>query len=220
MPSPRDALIILNPRQIPECIRSMQQQDIDRLWASYMDEPTAAARIMDAVAADPHHDRYVIVSDDVVVTRRALDAVLDLQGPDMSVTTGYCNLDRRSPYCNLTANRLSPPPPSRGSYKFMRTATVRRATEPVLTSFAGLALTCLDRDTLLRYGLYPTSAGRSMDYTLSYDLQTAGIPIYAPAAGFVHHVKEVWNRLDKAPEKRLLIGERQPELRWELIDRG
>lgn len=207
------ALIVLNPRQISECIEAIEALDIDICWIQNMSEYRAAQAVNQAIA-NSKYDRYVILSDDCVPTQAALDRVLYWHDTGSPVVTGFCNLDRKSPFCNLSYKKLGPPPPNVRSYEFMETQYVMGRTGPVATKFAGLALTCMSRNMWFRFPLAITSKGGQMDYQLSWRLQQAGYPIVAPPDAFIYHVKEVWNKLDRAHEKRLLIGEEPAGVKW------
>ena len=208
-----EALLILNPREIPDCITALRALPIPKLWISYMGERRAATEINHAVN-DTTYDRYVIVSDDTTPTPEALAAVLDAQSLNGTVATGYCNLDAHLPYVNLTRNTLPKPPPGVYSYKFLTRDEVDQGPVIQPTTFAGLALTCVSRDLLLKHPMTVSTNGGQMDYMLSYSLQQARVPIITPRAGFIHHVKELWNSLDQAPEKRLLVGHHPPSVTW------
>jgi hypothetical protein len=58
------------------------------------------------------------------------------------------------------------------------------------------------------------SRGYSSDFHLSRRLRDEGVPMVAAQAGYVTHVKERWNQLDRAESKRLMIGELPAEVRW------
>lgn len=210
------ALIVLNPRAIPECIEAIEALEIPKCWISYMREPNAATNANWQIKTT-NYSHYIVLSDDTAPTQNALDLVLE-QLEHHPVVTGYCNMDQNQNrhIVNLTTNVLPPPPPEVESYRFVNLATVApySAYSVMRSSFAGLALTAMSRDMWLRFPLTPTSYGGQMDYQLSYDLQEAGIPIVAAVGAYVEHVKERWNFPDKNPEKRLLIGEREPEVRW------
>lgn len=213
------ALLILNPREIPECIEALNALDIPKCWISYMNEPEAA-RAANRAIRDTAFSHYVLISDDAVPTQEALDLVLD-QASYYPVVTGYCNLDQ-SEYrgiVNLTTNLLPPPPPTQGSYHFKTRLQVEAHRATVIpTTFAGLAFTCAHRRLWDRFPLQtdPTYGGQ-MDYNLSYRLAQKGIPIVAAVGAYVEHVKERWDEQDQNPQKRLLIGERSAEVRWDHV---
>jgi hypothetical protein len=210
-----DALLVLNPRRIPECIQAIKALDIPTCWISYMPEHAAAQAINRAVA-DTDYDRYLILSDDTLPTPEALHLVRRVL--DAPAVTGYCNLDEGeyADIVNLTTNVLPPPPSRTSSYQFLTRRQVEAHPEWTMpTTFAGLALTMATRDVLLEHPLKvdPTTGGQ-MDYDLSYRLAADGIPIVAAVGAYVHHVKERWSHMDQNPQKRLLIGQRRPAVNW------
>lgn len=218
-----EALIVLNPREIPECMDAIRALRIPRCFVSYMSEPLVATQV-NRVIAESDYDRYVIVSDDTAPTQEALDMVLEQHDQDTDVcVTGYCNLDSHLPFVNLCVNQLPPPPPRVESYVMLTRDEVEKPSrwssgvrgDFVVSTFAGLALTCMSRDMWLRFPLHPTAYGGQIDYQLSWELAQDGHEIVAPIGAFVHHVKETWNVGDKAPEKQLLVGEREPAVTWE-----
>ena len=210
-----DALLVLNPRQIPECIEAIQALGIPTCWISNMNETDAAQALNQAVHSTDMIDRYIVLSDDTVPTREALDLVRNVDAP---AVTGYCNLDtgEYADIVNLTTNPLPPPPATGPSYHFMTRTQVEQHHQPTIpTTFAGLALTMMPRPYWQQFPFQvdPITGGQ-MDYDLSYRLQSAGIPIVAAVGAYVHHVKETWCRLDKNPAKRLLVGIEPPSVTW------
>jgi hypothetical protein len=227
------ALFVLNPRHIPACIEAIEALDIPTCWISYMDEERAANAINEQIRLHSF-DSYVILSDDCIPTQEALDKVLDvasgyhyLDGATLhkdAVVTGYCNLDEGMylDVVNLTVNTLPPPPSQQNSYHLMTRKQVESGPDNrvIPTTFAGLSLTCASREIWLKHPLQvdPITKGQ-MDYDLCYRLAQSGIPIYAAKGAYVHHVKERWCFMDQNPEKRLLIGEKQPQVRWTKLPR-
>jgi hypothetical protein len=207
------ALMILNPREIPDCMEALASLPVAKCWIQYMPERQAAWAINEAIKATSF-DRYVVISDDTRPTPEALAAVLALhdENTDLCVT-GYCQLAADTPLMNLTTNVLPPPPPLVTSYAFMTKDEVEEY-EVIDTTFAGLALTCMTRELWLDHPLEVSEFGGQMDYVLSYNLAQSGIGIISPRDGFVFHVKERWNQLDEAPQKRLLIGAKPQAVRW------
>lgn len=215
------ALLVLNPRHIPQCIEAIKALDIDTCWLTNMSEPQAAAAANEQITAT-NYARYLVLSDDTVPTQQALDAVLALADEGHPVVTGYCNLDEsdHGDMVNLTTNALRPPPvPDSSYYHLMTRAQAEGYADVIPTTFAGLALTLMPRDLWLAHPLTPCPAsGGQMDYMLSYRLGRAGIPIVAPVGAYVHHVKERWNFPDRNPEKRLLVGIEPPSVRWSTVE--
>lgn len=204
-------LIIANPRQIPECIDAFKALDARRAWLSNYTE-WELVEVMDSIMRDETIDftHAILCADDCIVSQQAYDAVLAL-AEDYEVVTGYCRLDVTHPEVNITRRPLMGDVPVAGAYDFYRYEDVVNEPRPVLqTGFVGFALTCMSRDMWRRFpfGVYGSAQQSwSSDFHLSIRLRDAAVPMVAARDAYVVHVKETWNRLDAAPEKRLLIGE-------------
>lgn len=214
-------LVVLNPRDIAECKESISELDCDLLWASYMTEAEAARRINEAVAENPTYDAIGIVADDCIVSQEALDAVLDgLE--EAEAVTGWCRLDRTHPLANVTKGPMKLRHPGIDAYGpwYQARELLDRSGERVPTGFMGFALTFLTRELWDRFPMQPIAAdgkGFASDFSLSLRLQDAGVPMWVTCCSEVTHVKERWSwdwTPDTDPRKRLLIGEREPSIRY------
>ena len=211
-------LIIANPRQIPECIEAFRALDVRRAWLSNYTEWELVA-VMDSIMRDQSifFSHAILCADDCVVSQGALDAVLagaeteHAKEHDAAVT-GYCRLDHQHPEVNITRRPLMGDVPVPGAYDFWRYDDVQEWPDPGLagTGFVGFALTCMSRARWLQFpfGVFGgPQQSWSSDFHLSARLRDAGVEMTAARDGYVTHVKEQWQRLDTAHEKRLLIGE-------------
>lgn len=218
-------LLILRPRDIPRCIAAIGALDVDKLWFEYMTEASIAGIFAPSinVAEARGYTHAVLLSDDTVPSQDALDLVLaHALDPNRQVVTAYCNLDQELPFVNITKRpfgnlHLS----AKDDYDFYTRAEVdAHAGRLVPTFFAGACLTCMPIELWKRYPFQVLGGkghpGYASDYRLSVRLQQDGMPIVAPRGAFVEHVKEVWNKRDLSPEKRLLIGERPSAVRWDV----
>lgn len=204
-------LVIMNPRQIPECMDAFRALEVRRAWLSNYTEWELVS-VMDSLVRDEAIDftHLVLCADDCVVSQAALDAVLNVaQGQD--VVTGYCRLDHQHPEVNITRRPLMGDVPVPGAYDFYRYDQVTTHEAEVLpTGFVGFALTCMTREMWREFpfGVFGgAQQSWSSDFHLSMRLRDAGVPMVAARDGYVLHVKEQWQRLDQAYEKRLLVGE-------------
>jgi GT2 family glycosyltransferase len=69
--------------------------------------------------------------------------------------------------------------------------------------------TCMSREMWREFpfGCFGTgSRGYSSDFHLSRRLRDAGVPMVAARDGYVTHVKEQWNKLDRGEGRQLLVG--------------
>lgn len=214
----RPLLLILNPRRIDECVASFEELEVEKAWLTGFSEPQLVTEIAALGEATPEFTHYLLASDDLVVNQLALDAVLATLAAGHPVVTGYCNFDLTDDQrVGLSVAPLARETPGFDAYTFPTQAYVdAHAGELVRTWFAGWVLTGMSREILERFPFACGPLGAQTDYSFSWRLQQAGIPIVAPKAARVFHVKEIHGYLDDEPRKRLLIGEVTPEVRLEL----
>lgn len=86
-------LMIMNSRDIPECIQPLKRLKIDKVWFRGYTE-TQLAPLLNKFIEGTHYDNYILVSDDVIVNDFALDNIIKYQNHHFtnSVITGWCNL--------------------------------------------------------------------------------------------------------------------------------
>jgi GT2 family glycosyltransferase len=211
---------IMNPRQIPECISAFERLDVRRVWFTGWTE-YQLTDVINQWVSDPPVDfsHLVLVADDCIVSQPALDAVLAVARQGDPVVTGYCRLDYTHPDVNITRRPLMGDTPSVGAYDFWSFLEVEEWPGEVMpTGFVGFALTCMSRELWREFpfGCFGSPGrGYASDFHLSHRLRDAGVPMVAATGGYVTHVKERWNTLDRAPEKRLMLGEVAAEVRFE-----
>lgn len=216
-------LLILNPRELPMCLLTLDRLDCPKVWLSYFTEWELRGVIANIINTTSY-DRYVIVSDDCIVSQDAYDAVLDLHDRinyTKVVTTGYCNLDVSSPLVNLTKEPFRDSrAPDEGSYDWysMKEVTDLSNGGPIWTGFAGIAFTCMSRDMWLEFpwDCYGKPRGWAADYHLALRLRDAGVPIWAPKNGFIYHTKKNWLDHSTTEATKIYVGERPKEIRWEI----
>ena len=210
-------LAIMNPRDIPDAVAAFRTLDVRRAWLQGYTE-WQLVEVIRSIVDDPDipFTHLVVVADDVVVRQPALDAVLDLAREGRPVVTGWCRLDSTHPLVNITDGALMGDDPTPGAYRFRRFAHVVADPSPVIeTGFVGFALTCMPRTMWQRFpfGAFGgPSCSWSSDFHLSRRLRDAGVPMVAARDGGTEHLKERWQQSDRAPEKRLLLGERPAQV--------
>jgi len=221
----RALLMILNPRELPECLLSLENLDVPKVWLKRYTEWELEEVIAGIVESTPEFTRYTVISDDCVVSRDAYLSVLEthVHFPD-GVVTGYCNLDHNDLRVNLTKTPFQDSrEPDEGSYNWYTIDEVREyPSEIIPTYFAGMALTCMGRDMWRKFPWktngYPPQ-GWAADYNLSLRLQADDrMPVYAPKAAYVYHTKPDWRVTDTVPRRRVLNGTIgfPTEVVWEL----
>lgn len=205
-----DLLVILNPREIRECLWAFSELDIDRLWVRRMREIRIAeswGTILDIAAG---YDNLILISDDGIVRPHALQAVRERLVAVPGVVTGYSNLSASDMRVNLSKAPLGPYP-APDSYTLMTLAEVMESPKPYFrTWFAGMCLTGMPFEMWERYPFRVWNGAAQTDFSLSKRLEAADVPIIAARDAFVWHVKEVWNMADSDPRKKPVDG--PPEL--------
>jgi GT2 family glycosyltransferase len=203
-------LAIMNPRQIPECIQSLEALDVRKAWLQNYTEWQLQEVIASIVRDEAIHFTHLcLVADDCIVTQQALDAVLKY-AQEHPVVTGYCRLDWSHPSVNITRQPLRGHVPTAGAYDFYSLDEVQAWPDPLVpTGFVGFALTCMSREMwrTFPFGAFGgASQAWSSDFHLSMRLRDAGVPMVAARGGLVGHLKKRWNTLDNTPGRELLVG--------------
>lgn len=211
-----NCLLVLNPRDIPECVDSIAALPVDKAWLRSYNECELIDVISDVIAVTDY-DHYTVVSDDVVTPRAAYDAVEHHLAEGAPVVTGYCNLAANDWRVNLCKTPVGETPHPR-SYDFYTLEEAVAHADPIPTYFTGMCLTGMSRAMWQRfpfecYGV-GKHAGNASDLHLSRRLQEAGVPIIAPPEAFCLHVKQRWNEHDTDPQKAFL-WDRPQEVIWE-----
>jgi hypothetical protein len=200
----------MNPRQIPEAITTIRRLPVDKAWLSNYTETELEAVVRDVVNTTSY-DRYSIISDDTIPTIAAFHEVLCIHDQHSNaVACGWVNIDAS---CGLSTYQPTPFSadvnwPRRDAYNFTPLATAHAMHNTQRTYFHAMTFATMSRDHWLRFP-FGTYSGSASDLHQCVRLQEAGVPIYTSAAAYVYHAKEVRDRVDTAPQKRLLIGERE-----------
>jgi hypothetical protein len=218
-------LLVLNPRELPACLMSLKRLDCPKVWLSYFSE-WELCNVISGVVNSTDYKRYVVISDDCIVSQDALEAVLNFQETrelitlsENFVTTGYCNLDVASDLVNLTRVPFRDTrQPDEGSYDWYSAQEVFDSSGGVTSWFAGMALTCMTRGMWQRYpwDCYGKPRGWAADYHLALRLQADTVPIFAPKNGFVYHTKKNWLDHSTTAKTKIYVGERTSEIRFEI----
>lgn len=205
----------MNPRSIPECIDAIRDlRGIDKAWLQYMTEPQLVPVIRDIVNTT-HYNRYTIISDDCIPTQATLDLVLAMHDENQgSATCAWINVDNTGNMSTINPTPLANPDyPTEDAYNLL---TIDEAQDlpntPIRTYFHGCNLATLTAAQWATYPFDTYAGGWASDYHQCIRLQADDVPILTHPAAYMHHVKELQNALDQAPEKQLLIGKRTPRV--------
>jgi hypothetical protein len=215
----RDLLVVLNPRAIPAAMGAFEELDVDKLWIRRMNEFDVAEHWPQVLEMASGYERLFMCSDDGVVRAPALAAVNQLLDEGHPVATGYSNLSAVDYRVNLAKSPLASMPGPNAYDLYTLKEVQEWPTAAVPTYFSGFSLLGMathlwERFPFKTHGGYPP--GCCSDFVVCQDLHRAGMtPFPAAREGLVWHMKEEWNRADKAPAMRLRVGEGGPELHLE-----
>lgn len=101
---PKEILMVLQPRAIPEAIESLNTLDIEKVWFRGYTEMELETVLNDFIK-DTDYDYYWIIADDVVVDNKPLE-VLRPKLYEGEVVTGYCKINQASEFVNLSAKPI------------------------------------------------------------------------------------------------------------------
>lgn len=213
--------MVMNPRQIEECVRSIAALDIDKVWMTGYEEYELIPVIAEIVESTSY-DRYLIVSDDVVVPPPSLEAIRHWSAArgENAVITGWCNLDMTDSglrFSNVIRTPFTAPYESTiEQYDWVPSWEILNGEPLRLTWFAGLCMTSMTREQWQRFpfDLYG-SRGCCSDFQLSWRLQEAGVPVLAARDASAFHVKQRTGHIDEDPRKALIRLGRFAKLTWE-----
>ena len=209
----KDAVIVLNPRAIRECITSITELPVPKIWLTGYTEREISEGVFLAVLAQYDFDRYFVVSDDVIVRPYAFDAirhVLDLH--DAPVATGYSQRSHADWKVNLTRKPLMDDLPTAGAYDFRHFRDVVSWPTPELpTWFTGMSLTGMSREMWRRFPFQcfvddESPLGYASDFHLSKRLQDAEVPIRAAREGFAYHWRHEWRHTNHPGDAKPKVG--------------
>ena len=183
-------LLVMNPRNIPQCVAALESLNIDKVWLKNYTEAQLQS-VIPSVLAECDHDPIGILSDDALPTQRVLESILEAYEPS-AVYTGYCNIDSTTSAVNLsTQPMIIQREATPACYTTPTRDDIDNAPTPLVRSwFAGFGMTFMSRAL---WDAYPFSAlgdpGVQSDYQLCCRLQEDGVPIWAVRGAWFEHLK-------------------------------
>lgn len=209
----KDAVIVLNPREIRECISSFAELPVPKIWLTGYTEREISEGIFLAVLAQYDFDRYFVVSDDVIVRPYAFDAIRRILDLHLApVATGYSQRSHADWTVNLTRKPLMADKPIADAYDFRHFREVVSHPSPwIETWFGGMSLTGMSREMWQRFpfGAFVDEGsplGYASDFNLSKRLQDAEVPILAAREGFAYHWRHEWRSTNHPQDAKPKIG--------------
>lgn len=215
----RPLLAILNPREIPEFeasvdalpiasvrLRGYTETEIaDGVWEYVLDQATAKG-----------FTHISLISDDLVVPARSLDLIVNhaFANPDR-VVTGWANVDETHHDAGITYEPLKDAEPTATSYRFPTWRDVLMGPEIQQVFFTGFVATTCTIGMWRRYPYELYGEGWAADYSMSRRLTADGVRIDCVRDAFCLHLKENRGAPNTRPERKLLIGKMNREVRWD-----
>ena len=213
------ALIVLKPRQVKPAEDALAELP-DWLTVveivGYSERELADGIFRSTLDAFPH-DVFLVASDDVIIRKHAVEAVLRLVA-DGVCASGYCQLTHTDWRVNATRAPLKGILPTEDAYDFLRFDEVISGPPVRRSWFTGMSLTTMTAEMWARFpfGCFtsgPDCKGYASDFHLSRRLAEAGIPIVLARDAFCYHWRHVRENTNDPRDDKLLVGAVKPEIR-------
>ena len=215
--SNKDLLVILNPRNHDASIKSLKNLKVPKVWISGFNEFEALKMVMkivngedihkwslSGVAVAPIFENYIMISDDVIVTQKNIDVIIN-NNDKYDVLTGYCNLNPKSKNINVVPVEwgkkltLSGERPTKSDYPFYQDGYTRenimeKISDDIFETYSiGFSLTSFKRHVLQEYKLctYQNSKrGGASDHHISHRIVKDGkYKMFAHKDCYFDHLK-------------------------------
>lgn len=218
-------LLIMNPRYLPECLLSLEQINAPKVWLKNYTEVELETVIPEVIDSLPQYNYFIIVSDDVIASTDAYNAVWNQLEYGHPVVTGYCNLDPVTEYVSLTKTPPHAPYGTIETYDWHTLSDVldrAEKTDVIRTYHPSMAMTGMSREMWKRFPWHchgrNGTTGWAADLDLSIRLVEADIPIVAPRNAFMYHTKPDWKSVDSNiyARRALRVGKQPAEVMWDL----
>ena len=182
-------LMIMNPRNISQCMTALEALDIDKVWLKNWSERELVSVISEVIESTDH-DVIGLVSDDTIPPNSSLRLILDAFEPS-AVYTGYCNMDEDREEVNLSRKPLIVQPVAVADcYDFPTRAEVDSHDGLYRSFFTGFAMTFMSKDMWLKYPFDCIGdPGYQSDYLLSCRLQSDDVDVWAIPGAFMPHLR-------------------------------
>lgn len=213
----RDCLIVLQAREIPRAIESLQRLPIDKLWFRGFTEEGLAQHLNQFIA-DTSYRHYMLCADDVVVSQEAFACVIGLL-QEHPAATGYCRLAADSTFVNLARRPLelrNGTYAEWADYDFYALTEVQSLTDEFVSWLGGWALTGMTRDLWLTYPYRVNSHTKQQtDFETSWRLGQNGVSFYSHRDAYIEHLKP---STEIICQENWLVGKVRPEISFDYYD--
>lgn len=202
-------------------MHTLRMLDAPKVWLKNWTEAELETVIPAVVASTEEYDSFILVSDDVIVSQSAYDAVK--KGLTLwPIVTGYCNLDISSTETSLTASPPKEPYATVECYDWVDFRDIPEddyfPTYHPSFAMTGMTRLMMENYPWKCYGGTPGGPGWAADLSLSIRLHAAGIVPMAVRKAFIYHTKRDWKEIDHFanPARRLLVGVETAKVEWDV----
>lgn len=209
-----NCLIILNARNIPECIESFESLAIDKAWFTGFTEVQLVNPINDFIK-DTNYDNYLIASDDLVISQGTLNIVEELLETN-DRATAYCKIADDSIFYNVSKSPLAEAEvrkPVTRDYHFYKIEELDELEDDNFESwFGGWTLTGMRKEEWLKhpFRVHHLSQMQS-DYATCLDINA---PFACHKDAICVHVRKNQFKLNL---DQFIIGKVKPSIRTDEI---
>ena len=177
----KNALLIMNPRDIPKVIAAFKALPIDKYWMRAYTERELAGGVISEIIEGSDYENYILCSDDVIVSVEALAAVEELL-ERKEIVSGWAKLAISSDKVCVTVDKLrltggnsQSPSPVVEDYDLLTEGEFRRLPEEFEATCSGFALMGARRSIWLEYPFQVyvrnSNDGYSSDHDWSFRIQ-------------------------------------------------
>jgi len=193
----KNALLIMNPRDIPEVIAAFKALPIDKYWMRAYTELELVG-VIAKIIEESDYENYLILSDDAICAPEALAAVEELL-ERKEIASGWNKLSAGSDWVAVCVDpvRLSggsedKPSPLGGDYDLLTVNEFNELPEEFEATCTGFSLMGARRSIWLRYPFqvytYNDANGYSSDHDWSFRIQNEH-RIWVTKAGYIENLK-------------------------------
>lgn len=217
-------LVVLNPREIPVCVESIERVPTARVWLRGWTETEIETQAWPVMMRDAKRRRfthYAVMSDDGRLPVGSWHEICRVARDGHPVVTGYSNMDMNRGFTrtNQCKSTLPRDPIQHAEMEFWDMRDIVELREDTFpSSFHGYACTMMTREIAEEfpfacYRPTPQDRGHSSDFHHSRRLADAGIDIVACRDAFVPHIKPHWNSSEG--QKLVHVNRMRREIIWD-----
>lgn len=171
------ALLVMQPREIPEVVRSLQNISIDTYCFKGFNEPDVCVAINQFILEQKDkYTHYIISADDIIYDLEPSNSVLKESlklSTNNIIITGWCNLYLGSKFSNVSIKPLTlsgASGPKIKDYTFQTINNIlEQKTDAIFPTYLiSFCFSCIPKNILLEYPMMTYPNKSSSDHNFSY----------------------------------------------------